>query len=100
MKIAIQHKDSTLTVSLDGALDYKATAIMEELVRDMQQIKSTRVVFDMARIERVDSVGLGMLHLVKDEIVESGAKLVLRGASGNVKRLFELTDSQHSFEIE
>ncbi|CAA7625019.1 Anti-anti-sigma regulatory factor [Candidatus Terasakiella magnetica] len=100
MKIVIQHKDNTLTVSLDGALDYKATVTMEGLIHDMQQIKAARVVFDMSKIERVDSVGLGMLHLAKDEIIESGAKMVLRGASGNVKRLFELTDSQHSFEIE
>lgn len=100
MNIAIAHLNDTLTVTLEGPLDYAASAQMESLINDLKAIKSARVVFDLAKVPRVDSVGLGMLHLAKDTILESGTRLVLRGAAGNVLRLFELTDSVRSFEIE
>ncbi|MDO8605363.1 MAG: STAS domain-containing protein [Phaeospirillum sp.] len=100
MNIAIQHQNDILTVTLDGGLDYTVSAQMENLITDLNNIKAAKVVFDLAKVPRVDSVGLGMLHLAKDTVLEAGTRLVLRGASGSVLRLFELTDSARSFDIE
>lgn len=100
MNIAIAHQNDTLTVTLEGVLDYTSSNQMESLISDIKAIKSSRVVIDLAKVPRVDSVGLGMLHLTKDSILENGSKMILRGAVGNVQRLFELTDSSRSFEIE
>ncbi|RAU20168.1 anti-sigma factor antagonist [Paramagnetospirillum kuznetsovii] len=100
MKIAIAHQNDILTVTLEGVLDYTSSNQMESLIGDLKVIKSSRVVFDLAKVPRVDSVGLGMLHLAKDTILEHGATMVLSGAVGNVQRLFELTDSSQSFEIQ
>lgn len=100
MNISISHLNGTLTVTLDGPLDYATSAQMESLIHDINVIKAEKAVFDLTKVPRVDSVGLGMLHLAKDVILERGTRLVLRGASGNVLRLFELTDSARSFDIE
>lgn len=100
MNISMTHQDGVLTVTLDGGLDYTVSSQMESLINDLNAIKAGKVVFDLAKVPRVDSVGLGMLHLAKDCILESGTKLILRSAAGGVLRLFELTDSARSFEIE
>lgn len=100
MNISIIHQDDTLTVSLNGTMDYTATSQMNGLISDLGSIAAARVVIDLAQVGRVDSVGLGMLHLAKDEIVAKGRRLTLRGASGNVRRLFELTDGDSSFDFE
>ncbi len=100
MNIAITHHDDTLTVTFDGALDYTVSAQMESLINDLKAITAGKTVFDLAKVPRVDSVGLGMLHLAKDAILAAGTRLTLRGASGNVLRLFELTDSARCFDIE
>ncbi|CAA7615950.1 STAS domain-containing protein [Magnetospirillum sp. SS-4] len=100
MNIAIKHSNNILTVTLEGTLDYTASAQMENLISDLKAIRTDRVVFDLAKVPRVDSVGLGMLHLAKDVVFEAGSKLALRGAAGSVQRLFELTDSASTFDIE
>lgn len=100
MNIAIKHSNNILTVTLEGTLDYAASSQMESLISDLKAIRTDRVVFELAQVPRVDSVGLGMLHLAKDVIFEAGSKLTLRGAAGSVLRLFELTDSARSFDIE
>lgn len=100
MNISIAHQNDILTIRLEGVLDYTTSNQMESLISDLKAIKAVKVVMDLAKVPRVDSVGLGMLHLVKDNILEAGAKMVLRGAVGNVQRLFQLTDSSRSFEIE
>jgi anti-anti-sigma factor len=100
MDISISHQDDTLTVRLDGTMDYTTTNSLNGLISDINSIKAARVVFDMARVSRVDSVGLGMLHLAKDEIIGKGRHLTIRGAAGNVRRLFELTDGDASFHFE
>jgi anti-anti-sigma factor len=100
MNVSISHQDDTLTVRLDGTMDYTATSLMNGLISDINSIAASRVIFDLAKVSRVDSVGLGMLHLAKDEIVGKGRHLTLRGAAGNVRRLFELTDGGSSFNFE
>ena len=100
MNVSISHLNDTLTVTLDGIMDYTTTSQMEGLIGDLHAIKAARVVFDLTKVARVDSVGLGMLHLAKDEILGKGTRLTLRGATGNVRRLFELTDGDSSFDFE
>jgi anti-anti-sigma factor len=100
MNFSISHQDDTLTVRLDGTMDYTVTSLMNGLITDIGSITASRVVFDLSRVGRVDSVGLGMLHLAKDEIVSKGRHLTIRGAAGNVRRLFELTDGDSSFDFE
>ena len=100
MNISIAHHDSILTVTLEGALDYSVSMQMESLISDLKVIKANKAIFDLAKVPRVDSVGLGMLHLAKDAILEGGSRLALRGATGSVRRLFELTDCAQSFDLE
>jgi anti-anti-sigma factor len=100
MNISISHQDDTLTVRLEGTMDYTVTSQINGLISDINSISASRVIFDLAKVGRVDSVGLGMLHLAKDEIIGKGRHLTLRGAAGNVRRLFELTDGDSSFTFE
>jgi anti-anti-sigma factor len=98
MNIGLQHQADTLTVTMTGTIDYAACSQMEGLIGDLGAIRAPRVVFDLAGVTRVDSVGLGMLHIAKDTIIEAGSRLSLQGATGMVRRLFELTDVDHSFD--
>jgi len=100
MKAHLSHAESILTVSLDGSLDYSAGSSWQHLIDEIAPIQADRVVVDLSGVPRIDSVGLGMLHLVRDAVTGIGARLVLRGASPGVRRLLELTGSDQVFEIE
>lgn len=100
MKAHLSHAESILTVSLDGNLDHTAGSSWQQLIDEIVPIRASRVIVDLSRVSRVDSVGLGMLHLVRDAVTGIGARLVLCGASPTVLRLFELTGSNQVFEIE
>jgi len=100
MKAHLSHAESILTVSLDGSLDHTAGSSWQHLIDEIAPIRASRVVVDLSLVARIDSVGLGMLHLVRDAVTGIGARLILRGACPTVLRLFELTGSDQVFEIE
>lgn len=49
-----------------------------------------RVVLHLGRVEFVDSAALGMLLLANDEAQKHGKSLLLRGAQGQVQKMFAL----------
>ncbi|CCG41748.1 STAS domain-containing protein [Magnetospirillum molischianum] len=100
MKALLSHAESVLTVSLDGCLDHTAGSSCQHLIDEISPIRVSRVIVDLSRVPRIDSVGLGMLYLVRDAVTGIDARLTLRGATPTVLRLLELTGSHQVFEIE
>jgi anti-anti-sigma factor len=58
------------------------------------------IVIDLTRLEFIDSAGLGMLLIVRDEADKAGRDLVLRGPCGQVKRMFDVTKFNILFTVE
>lgn len=100
MKALLSHAESILTISLDGCLDHTAGSSCQHLIDEIVPIRVGRVVVDLSRVPRIDSVGLGMLHLVRDTVTGIGARMTLRGAPPTVLRLLELTGSDQVFDLE
>jgi anti-anti-sigma factor len=49
------------------------------------------MVIDLSKLEFIDSAGLGMLLIARDEAKKAGRNLTLRGPQGQVKRTFSAT---------
>jgi anti-sigma B factor antagonist len=87
-------------VSLLGEMYVEDAAKFRE--ETMKHLESGHINFeiDMAKMDYIDSSGLGVLVALQKRAIQKQGKVVIRGLNGNVKDLFELTRLIRVFEIE
>ena len=87
MNYTMNSKEPEICVSINGRLTYNDHAKVRARIKEMQQAPSTKVVFDLHSLEFIDSAGVGMLLIVREELSNHDKQLILRGTSGQVKRV-------------
>ena len=90
--------DSTVAVS--GDLTFTDHVAFREIVDRLANSRSKTVVIDVSELKFIDSAGLGMLLIAREEAAKAGRSLVLRGAQGQVSRMFGLTKFDQLFTVE
>ena len=99
MQPIVENIDDITVVTLAGdRLEASNTA---ELKRDLAALLETesRVVFDLSRLQFVDSSGLGTILICLRELNAHGGKLVLCAMSKQVRALFELVRMHRLLDI-
>ncbi|MGQ9366753.1 STAS domain-containing protein [Azospirillum sp. ST 5-10] len=94
----IQGKDAV--VRLRGRLTFNDHACLRALIREMLGNAATRQVFDLEGLEFVDSAGIGMLLIAREEMAGVDKELVLRGAAGQVRRVLAVAQLDKIVAIE
>ncbi|WP_298377339.1 STAS domain-containing protein [Azospirillum sp.] len=87
MDYGIEQRDQEAAVRLRGRLTFNDHAKLRALIGEMKLNKAKRQVLDLSSLEFVDSAGIGMLLIAREEMVAAAKELVLRGAVGQVKRV-------------
>ena len=80
-------RDQEAVVRLRGRLTFNDHAKLRILIGEMGQNKLKRQVLDLSSLEFVDSAGIGMLLIAREEMDRAAKQFVLRGAVGQVKRV-------------
>jgi HptB-dependent secretion and biofilm anti anti-sigma factor len=92
------HTDGAVAFSGNlTADDYLAFRDVADLLRSAP---AQPIVIDLSRLAFIDSAGLGMLLMVRDEAAKANRKMVLRNPRGQVKRLFTANKFDSLFTIE
>ncbi len=86
-------------VTLDGQLNFATNVEFQHLLEGLVQKRPRRVVFDLAGLTLIDSVGLGLLYIAHEDLAALGGRLCLKSATGHVARLLELTEAGKTFDI-
>lgn len=86
--------------SLSGDLTFADHGTFKQMMTTLLQSKMASVVVDLSRLDFIDSAGLGMLLLIRDEAAKASRQLILKGPHGQVKRMFDLTKFDSLFAIE
>lgn len=100
MDYGIDEKDQEATVRLRGRLTFNDHAKLRALIREMLQNKAKRQVLDLSALEFVDSAGIGMLLIAREEMANADKQLVLRAATGQVKRVLTVAQLNKIVTIE
>ncbi|WP_448204446.1 STAS domain-containing protein [Azospirillum sp. sgz302134] len=100
MDYGIESKDQEAVVRLRGRLTFNDHAKLRALIREMLQSGSKRQVLDLSALEFVDSAGIGMLLIAREEMDNAGKQLVLRAAAGQVKRVLTVAQLNKIVTIE
>ena len=100
MDYGIEDKEQETLVRLRGRLTFNDHAKLRALIREMLQNKAKRQVLDLSALEFVDSAGIGMLLIAREEMANVDKQLVLRSAAGQVKRVLTVAQLNKIVTIE
>jgi anti-anti-sigma factor len=91
-------EDATgIIVRMSGDLNFAANGEFKAVLDKLAAAKGRLVTFDLANVPRIDSVGLGLLYIAREEV---GAKIRLKSPQGNIVKMLELTEADADFDIQ
>jgi HptB-dependent secretion and biofilm anti anti-sigma factor len=93
-------KDNDTTVAIGGDLTFTDHVAFRELADRLAASHGKTITIDVSGLSFIDSAGLGMLLIAREEARKANRNLVLRGAAGQVKRMFALTKFDTLFAVE
>ncbi|MBI1208719.1 MAG: anti-sigma factor antagonist [Azospirillum sp.] len=100
MDYGIEITDQEAIVRLSGRLTFNDHVKLRNLIREMTQNEVTQQTLDMSNLDFVDSVGIGMLLIAREELATVKKQFVLRHASGQVKRVLTVAQLGRLITIE
>jgi len=100
MEYGISESGGVVTVALVGNLYVESVAKLREGCLKYIEQGKIHFVFDMHKLEYIDSSGLGVLITVQKRVRSRGGNVAIRGLKGIVRELFELTRLDKVFDIE
>ncbi len=100
MNYQTETANSTTTVELTGRFTFGDHSSFRKLIEEIRAHESSTHVLDVSGVDFIDSAGLGMLLLARDEGEKTNAAVVIRGAQGQVKRMLEVARFDTLFKLE
>jgi anti-anti-sigma factor len=98
MRFEFDNDDAT--VSMSGEFTFTDHVAFKAIASRLLERQGKPIVIDLAKLEFIDSAGLGMLLIVREEADKAHRSLVLRGPCGQVKRMFDVTKFDTLFTVE
>ena len=86
----VEFDDNGAKVSISGEFTFGDHAAFKSMADRVFEGRGWPIVIDLAKLEFIDSAGLGMLLIVRDEAEKARRSLILRGPCGQVKRMLFL----------
>jgi len=77
-------------VQLSGRLTFNDHVPWRALIHEMSRDAAKNQTMDLGALEFVDSAGIGMLLIAREEMSAAGKHLSLRNAKGQVKRVLNV----------
>jgi len=99
MNFQLDEDASGVCVRLSGDLNFSANAEFRTILDKLAGAKGRPVTFDLANVARIDSVGLGLLYIAKEEVAGSG-KIRLKSPQSGIMKMLELTEADADFDIQ
>jgi len=101
MEFKENQEDGLYRVEMSGDFVFSDNPGFRAILKKIEDDATVqRIIFQMEKLDFIDSAALGMLLLAHDAAAKKKAKLILRGASFLVKKIFALAHFQRLFVIE
>jgi anti-anti-sigma factor len=95
----IEFRGDGATVAFGGDFTFADHVAFREAADRLFKTPDQPLTIDLARLESIDSAGLGMLLIARDEARDAGRSLTLRRPQGQVARMFFVTKFDTFFTI-
>ncbi|QGG46518.1 STAS domain-containing protein [Heliorestis convoluta] len=92
MNLQLEKVGQTLIVRYEGEIDMSVSnSIKEAIEREMEKERAKNLLFNLSKVDFIDSSGLGMLLGRYKYVVNVGGKITLTGANEVVDRLLDMS---------
>jgi anti-anti-sigma regulatory factor len=85
----VHERDTVCVVRVCGALVGSAAMVFERVVGHLKGTPGRSVIIDASLLGEIDDAGVQKMHELQRRVVDSGGKLVMYAASGEVARALE-----------
>ncbi|MDR3449167.1 MAG: STAS domain-containing protein [Alphaproteobacteria bacterium] len=99
MDIRQELTHGTLDVHMSGKFTFPDHLGFRDVIDKMNAGDIQQVVLNVEKMDFIDSAGLGMLLLALDAAEKNHKKLVIGGATGQVKKMFDLARFENMFTL-
>jgi HptB-dependent secretion and biofilm anti anti-sigma factor len=100
MDYRIDQEDAEARIHVTGRLTFNDHGKVRTMIQEMVQSRPKKLALMIGGLEFVDSSGLGMILVAREEVSKLGKTLVLRGAQGQVKRVLQVAQLNKVVDIE
>ncbi len=100
MEYQIDVTEEIFEAKLSEKITFSDLDGFRQMVRSMVDSCSIKNIVDLSDVEFIDSAGLGMLLLARDEISKTSSNLTLKAPQGQVLRMFNVARFDQMFDIE
>jgi len=100
VEYAIRETGADVEVQVKGRLTFSDHKTFRDIVKSLDSHRNKSWVIELSGLDFIDSAGLGMLLIVRDAASQHGAKVVLRGAREQAKRLIQVARFDSLFTVE
>ena len=95
--VLLQHRPNVLP--LEGDIDLHVSPVITESLNAMIKKKPDRIVIDLSRATYIDSAGVAVLMLAKQEVEAYGGKFFLSGVQETIRLILETSRLDRIFWI-
>ena len=99
MDIELREQAGTVVMNLAGRLDLASGSNLKSEVKQLFERNQTSIHLNLAKVEFINSSGLGSLVSIMKEVRLLKGRLTLSNLAGYVQEIFEITQLSHIFEI-
>lgn len=100
MEKTVECLDDKHLVKFIGRFTFVDHGTFKEVVDELLKDNCKHCVLDLSGLEFVDSAGLGMLLIIKDELAKKSATLILKSPTGQVEKMLQVSHFDQMFTIE
>lgn len=93
-------QQNTFEATLSGKFTFNDHSLFREVLEQMTNPEVHIIIVDLKKVTFVDSAALGMFLLANDEAKKSQKRFLLRGAGGQVKKMFDMARFETLFQME
>ena len=91
MEYSIEADVSDVTVVFQGDITFSENVSFRQILKELAESDVVNCTFDLTNVGMVDSAGLGMFLIAKEQADTAGWKLSVTGAQGHVASMLKLT---------
>lgn len=91
MEYRIENSGDSAKVVFTGDITFSENVAFRQMLNDLASLSVNACIFDLANVGMIDSAGLGMFLIAKEQTSTTGCKLSVSGATGHVASMLKLT---------
>ena len=99
LDLDVQRSEERTLVTVSGELDAATASYLYGRLAELEMGGATNVVLDLARLNFMDSTGLGVIVTEHKRVQRVGGTLTIFSPSSPVRRLFEITGLTQCLDI-